>query len=374
MSEVSLNGITKYYGGYLALPEMNLNIEKGQFVTLLGPSGCGKTTTLRIIAGLETPSAGALHLSERCMFSDKSHENVPPEKRGLGFIFQSYALWPNMTVERNITLALRQAKMPQAEIAERLAQALKKVQLEGLQDRYPSELSGGQQQRVAVARLIAARNGILLMDEPLSNLDAVLRTEMRAELKRLSRELKATTVYVTHDQVEALTMSDMIVVMNDGRIQQAGTPYEIYHHPANLFVAEFIGDPKVNLFDATAERRDGGLRISGAGFGFEMAAHGFGGGAVRVAVRPEHLRIHTSPREGAVEARIDVVQPTGSQTIVSLDMPDQRVTALVAQFRESWPQERVWLDFDPEHAMVFDAASGENILHRAEAPASIAAE
>ncbi|TQS70116.1 ABC transporter ATP-binding protein [Rhodobacteraceae bacterium] len=374
MSEVSLNGITKYYGGYLALPEMNLTIEKGQFVTLLGPSGCGKTTTLRIIAGLETPSSGDLHLSGRCVFSDTTHKNIPPEKRGLGFIFQSYALWPNMTVERNITLALRQAKMPKPEIAERLKQALHKVQLEGLHDRYPSELSGGQQQRVAVARLIAARNGILLMDEPLSNLDAVLRTEMRAELKRLSRELKATTVYVTHDQVEALTMSDLIVVMNNGRIQQAGTPYEIYHHPANLFVAEFIGDPKVNLFDATATWRDGMLRISGEGVDFQAADCEYTGGAVRVAVRPEHLRIQTSPREGGIEARIDVVQPTGSQTIVSLDLAGQRVTALVAQFRESWRQDRVWLDFDPAHAMVFDASSQENIRRPMDAQNSIAAE
>ena len=362
MSEVSLKGIIKYYGNHLALPSLDLEIPKGKFVTLLGPSGCGKTTTLRIIAGLETPTEGELSLAQKLMFSSASSVNIPPEKRGLGFIFQSYALWPNMKVERNITLALHQAKMKKTDIAERLDEALTKVQLQGLSDRFPSELSGGQQQRVAVGRLIAARNDILLMDEPLSNLDAVLRTEMRAELKRLSRDLGATTIYVTHDQVEALTMSDLIVVMKDGTIQQIGSPYDIYHRPTNLFVAEFIGDPKVNLFKATLTRNGENARVTGSGFDFSIPVNAATSGTdVTVAVRPEHLRLHTKASDGAIQARIDVLQPSGSQTLISMHAGDLTLTSLVSQFLESWPQDELWVDFDPAHAMLFDTRTSQAI-------------
>ncbi|WP_138467780.1 ABC transporter ATP-binding protein [Poseidonocella sp. HB161398] len=374
MTEVCLRGITKHYGAHLALPPLDLEIPKGQFVTLLGPSGCGKTTTLRIIAGLETPSGGTLSLGGRTMFSEAGGENVPPEKRGLGFIFQSYALWPNMKVDRNVTLALRQSKLPGAEISARLAEALEKVQLAGMEDRFPSELSGGQQQRVAVARLIAARNSILLMDEPLSNLDAVLRTEMRTELKRMSRDLGATTIYVTHDQVEALTMSDLVVVMKDGRIQQAGSPSEIYHRPANLFVAEFIGDPKVNLFQAELRRDGSRMRLAGEGLDMEVdLPRGTAPGKVTAAIRPEHLRISDRPGPGAMEAAIDVVQPTGSQTIVTLRQGGRLLTCLVSRFLEAWPQEQVWVDAQPGHVMLFDRETGQ-ALAAGPGPVAVAAE
>lgn len=375
MSEVSLKGITKHYGKHLALPSLDLEIPKGKFVTLLGPSGCGKTTTLRIIAGLETPTTGELSLAGRSVFSEANGTNVPPEKRGLGFIFQSYALWPNMKVERNITLALRQAKLSKEEISNRLDEALTKVQLQGLDDRFPSELSGGQQQRVAVGRLIAARNNILLMDEPLSNLDAVLRTEMRAELKRLSRELGATTVYVTHDQVEALTMSDLIVVMKDGMIQQIGSPYDIYHRPENLFVAQFIGDPKVNVFEGRLTRDGKQARVTGSGFDISLPADAQtpDRAEVTVALRPEHLRLHTKAVKGAVQARIDVVQPTGSQTILSLHVGDLHMTSLVAQFLDRWPQDTLWVDFDPAHVMLFDKKTGRMIPQAKPATTEIAA-
>ncbi|MGL4092849.1 ABC transporter ATP-binding protein [Hyphomicrobiales bacterium] len=360
MNEVSLKGITKSYGAHLAIPPLDLNIPKGKFVTLLGPSGCGKTTTLRIIAGLEQPSDGELTLSGKSVFSGRNSHFVPPEKRGLGFIFQSYALWPNMKVDRNITLALQQARKPKDEIQERLGEALKKVQLEGYQDRFPSELSGGQQQRVAVARLIAARNSILLMDEPLSNLDAVLRTEMRTELKRLSRDLGATTIYVTHDQVEALTMSDIIVVMKDGVIQQMGSPYEIYHQPSNLFVAEFIGDPRINLFDATLEQRDSRsvLHIGEIEINLPHALPQ-SSGPMRLAIRPERLTLHDAPVANSLPAEVDVVQPTGSQTILSLTSQGNAVTVLIPRFVERWPSRKVWLELDAEHIMVFDSRSGQ---------------
>ena len=248
MEKIELRGIQKAYGKEPAVQHLDLTIAPGEFLTILGPSGCGKTTTLRAIAGLEEPDAGEIRLGDRVVFSRDQGIIIPPEHRKLGLIFQSYALWPHMTVERNITLALKERKLSTSEVKSRSENALEKVQLAQYRNRYPSELSGGQQQRVAVARLIALRPQFLLMDEPLSNLDAKLRTEMRTELKRLHRDLEATTVYVTHDQIEALTLSDMIVVMNDGLVMQQGTPYDIYHHPSNMFVAEFIGDPHINKF------------------------------------------------------------------------------------------------------------------------------
>jgi multiple sugar transport system ATP-binding protein len=354
MNEIVLRSVTKTYGDHLAIPGLDLDVAKGSFVTLLGPSGCGKTTTLRIVAGLEQASAGTLSLGGRCVYSSAEGVFVPPEKRGLGFIFQSYALWPNMKVARNITLALTEARMPASEVRKRLDDALAKVQLKGLEDRYPSELSGGQQQRVAVARLIAARNSILLMDEPLSNLDAKLRTEMRKELKRLHADLGATTIYVTHDQVEALTMSDVIVVMKDGVIAQQGTPHELYHEPANLFVAEFIGDPKINLLPGHIGGDAQGPRAMFADFSMPIA-EGFDlDGPVTFAIRPEHVEIHSRPVAGAVAAAVDIVQPMGSQTIVSLMVKGHPVTALIPKFAQGLGQEEVWVSFNPEHILVFD--------------------
>ncbi|MBF9235251.1 ABC transporter ATP-binding protein [Microvirga alba] len=361
MSEIILSNITKSYGSHLAIPGLDLEIPKGSFVTLLGPSGCGKTTTLRMIAGLEHPASGEIRLAGKSVYSGDTGSFVPPEKRGLGFIFQSYALWPNMKVDRNITLALSEAKIPTQTVKTRLAEALSKVQLTGLEGRYPSELSGGQQQRVAVARLIAARNSILLMDEPLSNLDAKLRTEMRTELKRLHRELDATTVYVTHDQVEALTMSDIIVVMRDGLIQQQGSPYEIYHNPANLFVAEFIGDPKINLFQGEVTKSGADFAVSIHGLnvpsrrGFEAPQ-----GPVTVGVRPEDIEIHHEPVAHALAAEVDFVQPTGSQTLISLIVKGQRVTALIPRFEMSLPTKNVWITLPVDRLTLFDA-SGNRI-------------
>ena len=256
MGQILLNGIVKSYGKEVVVKNLDLTVEPGEFLTILGPSGCGKTTTLRMIAGLEEPDQGMIKLDDRVVFSRNDGVVIPPEARHLGLIFQSYALWPHMTVAKNITLALKEQKISKDEISNRLKNALEMVQLTGYAERYPSELSGGQQQRVAVARLIALRPTILLMDEPLSNLDAKLRTEMRASLKRLHRDLNATTVYVTHDQIEALTLSDRVIIMNEGRIMQEGSPYDIYHHPANIFVAEFIGDPGICLLYTSPSPRD----------------------------------------------------------------------------------------------------------------------
>jgi ABC-type sugar transport system ATPase subunit len=362
MSEITLRNITKSYGSHLALPSLDLDIPKGSFVTLLGPSGCGKTTTLRVIAGLEQATTGEVVLGGKTVYSSATGVFVPPERRGLGFIFQSYALWPNMKVDRNITLALSEAKQPAHAVKERLAEALAKVQLIGLADRYPSELSGGQQQRVAVARLIAARNSILLMDEPLSNLDAKLRTEMRTELKRLHRELEATTVYVTHDQVEALTMSDVIVVMKGGAIQQQGSPYDIYHNPANLFVAEFIGDPRINLLDGTLVTVGGErvVRFEDTVIPVPAGLEG-GDGPLTFAIRPENIAIVERQGPFSLQAEVDIVQPTGSQTIISLSVKGHRVTALIPRFETSLPRKSIWIEFPAEQLTFFDKGTGNRI-------------
>jgi ABC-type sugar transport system ATPase subunit len=356
LEQISLSGIRKSYGREVAVENLDLTVEPGEFLTILGPSGCGKTTTLRAIAGLEEPDEGVIRLGDRTVFSRRDGIIVPPEKRGLGLIFQSYALWPHMTVARNITLALSEQKLSKTEIESRLQTALDMVQLTTMRDRYPSELSGGQQQRVAVARLIALRPSILLMDEPLSNLDAKLRTEMRAELKRLHRDLEATTVYVTHDQIEALTLSDRVIVMNKGRVMQAGAPYDIYHHPASLFVAEFIGDPKINLFigSVAGGRLDcGDLSLPGA-----PAGHS---GRLTASVRPEAVLVAREATPGWQEVRVDTTQPTGASTILQVHAGKTPVTLLQPGFITLKSGSPLWVGFDPATLNFFDSDTGANL-------------
>jgi len=240
---IKINNLTKKFGDVVAINNVSLEIEPGSFLTLLGPSGCGKTTLLRCIAGLEEPDGGEIYIGDKLVFSYDQGISLPPGQRELGLVFQNYALWPHMKVDKNITFALEIQKMPKDEMQQRMKEALAEVQMEGYEDRYPREMSGGQQQRIALARMLAYRPKVFLMDEPLSNLDARLRMDMRSEIKRLHHMAGATTVYVTHDQVEALTMSTTIGIMKEGVLQQLDTPDNIYHYPANLFVADFIGNP-----------------------------------------------------------------------------------------------------------------------------------
>src|SRR5512135_2285605 len=253
---ITIKNLTKRFGSVVAVDNVSLTVEPGAFLTLLGPSGCGKTTLLRCVAGLEEPDAGEIYIGDKLVFSQPKGISLPSGKRDLGLVFQNYALWPHMKVNKNITFALEIQKLPKEEMEKRVKESLAEVQMEGYEDRYPREMSGGQQQRIALARMLAYRPKVFLMDEPLSNLDARLRMDMRAELKRLHFSSGATTIYVTHDQVEALTMSTNIAVMRDGVIQQMDTPDRIYHYPANLFIADFIGNPKVNLLDGVIAGRD----------------------------------------------------------------------------------------------------------------------
>jgi len=359
---IQLTGIRKTYGKEAAVSELDLAVNPGEFLTILGPSGCGKTTILRIIAGLEEPDCGELRLGDKLVFSRDRGITVPPEKRGIGLIFQSYALWPHMTVARNITLALKERKLSPAEIKKRLETALRMVQLDRYGDRYPSELSGGQQQRVAVARLIAMGASILLMDEPLSNLDAMLRTDMRSEMKRLHRKLEATTVYVTHDQVEALTLSDVVVVMNKGVVQQQASPFDIYHHPINLFVAEFIGDPRINRLEGRIVREKDiwGIDLGVLQLPLEKKISGIGNRVV-ATIRPENVKLSPSERAGWVPAQIETIQPTGSETIVQTRAGNLLLTAVKPGFARMEVDQPVWIHIDPATLGFFDLETGKNL-------------
>jgi ABC-type sugar transport system ATPase subunit len=315
---ITIRNLTKRFGNVVAVNGVSLNIEPGSFLTLLGPSGCGKTTLLRCIAGLEDPDGGEIYISDQLVFSYDKGISLPPGKRDLGLVFQNYALWPHMKVDKNITFALEIQKMNREEMQTRVKEALAEVQMEGYEDRYPREMSGGQQQRIALARMLAYRPKVFLMDEPLSNLDARLRMDMRAEIKHLHHAAGATTIYVTHDQVEALTMSSNIAVMKEGVLQQVATPDIVYHYPANLFVADFIGNPKVNLLDAVV---DGRGSVNLGKFRLSVDTHN-AVGAVVVAVRPEDISISTHPIPGAVEFNAYSVLPSGADTTIMARLGD----------------------------------------------------
>jgi len=359
MEEIQLKGVAKAYGRAPAVQDLDLTVSPGEFLTILGPSGCGKTTTLRIVAGLEDPDRGQVRLGSRLVFCRDQGVLVPPEHRQLGLIFQSYALWPHMTVAKNVTLALKERRLPADEIRRRLDDALERVQLGPMRERYPSELSGGQQQRVAVARLIALKPSILLMDEPLSNLDAVLRTEMRGELRRLHQDLGATTVYVTHDQVEALTLSDTIVVMNEGVVEQRGTPYDTYHRPESLFVAEFIGDPRINRLDG---RLSGERSVDFGDFSISLDRPLPGKGSEVVGtIRPEMISLSETEAPGKVRVAIETIQPTGSQTILHVHGANRAYTVLQSGFVRARPGDAAWLSFDATAFSFFDPSSRKRI-------------
>ncbi len=307
MADIELRAVEKWFGDVQVVKGVDLAIGKGELVVFVGPSGCGKSTLLRMIAGLEETSRGEIRVAGR----DATAE--PPSKRGLAMVFQSYALYPHMSVRDNIGFPLKTAGVARAELARRVDEAARVLKLEPFLDRRPRELSGGQRQRVAIGRCIVRDPAAFLFDEPLSNLDAALRVEMRYEIAKLHRSLGATMIYVTHDQVEAMTLADRIVVLESGAISQAGTPRELYRRPRNLFVAQFIGSPKMNVVPCTAPG-DGRYRLEGGRGGvFEGA-----GDPACLGIRPEHVRL-CEPGEGQCAGRVDVIEYLGADTFLVVD-------------------------------------------------------
>ena len=353
MTGIIVRNLTKRFGNATALDGVSLETEPGEFLVLLGPSGCGKTTLLRCLAGLETPDEGEIILGERVVFSSEQKLNVPPGKRELGMVFQSYALWPHMTVRDNLKFGLDVLKMAKPAANERLDQVLADVGLGELGGRFPSELSGGQQQRVALARLLATQPSVFLMDEPLSNLDARLRMDMRVELKRIQAETTATTVYVTHDQTEAMTMANRVVVMKDGEILQVSPPEQLYRHPETTFVADFIGMPRINLIELKAvEGRP--TTYTNGDITIDL---GWAPGLDRLIVgaRPEDISLSDDGAAPGQDYDVGAVLPNGPETIVQLQRGGTSVIARVGHDTEFQSGQAVRLTFRTDSINVYDA-------------------
>jgi multiple sugar transport system ATP-binding protein len=353
MASVAIRDVTKAFGTTRVIHGVDIDIEDGEFVVLVGPSGCGKSTLLRMIAGLENITGGEIRIGERVV------NNVPPKERDIAMVFQNYALYPHMTVADNMGFSLKLRGAPKAEIDTRVRRAAEILSLTPLLGRFPRQLSGGQRQRVAMGRAIVRDPQVFLFDEPLSNLDAKLRVAMRTEIKELHQRLKTTTVYVTHDQIEAMTMADKIVVMHDGLVEQIGEPLDLYDRPDNLFVAGFIGSPAMNFLKGTI-RANGSLVFEGPG-GARLPLTGvpaeFNGRAAIYGVRPEHFTL----AEDGAEAEIQVIEPTGSETQVFAKFGEQEIVAVFRERHQFAPGEKIRLKPDARLVHLFDEASGQRL-------------
>ena len=370
MSQIVLKNIDKFYGSNHVLKNLNLTVNDGEFMTLLGPSGCGKTTTLRVIAGLEKPQNGTIEMDGRLVVNAKELYFEDPGKRGMNLVFQSYALWPHMTVFQNVAFVLNVQKVPKDETKRRVMDALERMRIVQYADRYPSELSGGQQQRVAIARAIVSQPKVLLLDEPLSNLDAKLRIDMRSEIKRLHHELGTTIVYVTHDQVEALTMSTRIAIFFEGELEQVAAPMDLYQNPVSLRVADFIGNPRINFVEGQARRDDnGGLVVTSPLGRMEFtqdrltdelpAQTSFD---VVLGIRPEKIGICPQEGDGGIAASVYATQPAGSETTIHLKMTDDSVVlAKEMGIRNYAVDQIVHVKIDPDKLNVFAKETGRLI-------------
>ena len=346
MAEVTVRDLRKSYGAQPVLHGIDVDVADGEFAVLVGPSGCGKSTLLRMIAGLESVTGGEIRIGAQVV------NNLAPAERDIAMVFQSYALYPHKTVAANMGFALKLRGDSKAVVAERVGRAAEILSLTPYLDRYPRQLSGGQRQRVAMGRAIVRDPKVFLFDEPLSNLDAKLRVQMRAEIKELHQRLRTTTVFVTHDQIEAMTMADKIVVMNAGRIEQVGSPLELYDRPRNLFVAEFIGSPSMNLIPGVIG--DGAVAANGYRL---TASGGTEGQKVVYGIRPEHLELD----ETGFAARVRVIEPTGAETMVYLEFGGTEIVAVFRDRHAFAPGQTVHLRPMAEKAHLFDAASGLRI-------------
>jgi multiple sugar transport system ATP-binding protein len=356
MATVEFQRVEKRFGTTKVIHGVSFDIRDGEFMVLVGPSGCGKSTLLRMLAGLEEISGGTIAIGGRTV------NDVDSKDRDIAMVFQSYALYPHMNVRDNMGFSLRLRRAPRQELDERVAKAARILNLEPYLDRYPRELSGGQRQRVAMGRAIVRDPKVFLFDEPLSNLDAKLRVQMRAEIKALHQRLKTTTVYVTHDQIEAMTMADRIVVMHDGVIEQIGTPLELYDRPENLFVAQFIGSPAMNIVHGTLRRVNGSSHVETAdGIHWPLAASvGGDGQSVAYGVRPDHLEIVSSSERG-VPGEIVVVEPTGSETEFVVRIGEAQVVVEARGRATLRPGDKVTFAVNPANVHLFDQKSGQRL-------------
>jgi multiple sugar transport system ATP-binding protein len=335
MAEIAIEQITKRYAGTLALDDVSLTVHDQEFMVLLGPSGCGKTTLLRLIAGFEQPDAGAI------LIDGKDVTDVPPGRRGLAMVFQSYALFPHLKVFDNIAFGLRMHHIGSEDVRRRVGSAAELMQITKLLDRFPTQLSGGQRQRVAVARALVMEPAVILMDEPLSNLDALLRLQMRAELKRLLQEARTTTVYVTHDQIEALSMGDRTAVMRDGHILQVDTPMMVYDHPGDVFVAQFIGTPPMNVLRGRMGERQ--VEVEGHVLAVGIQNGFLPGEEVTVGVRAENIAVSHEQGDGALPAEVGVVEPLGSHLLLTLALGGQWLKVATRTDFAVKPHDQVWV-------------------------------
>lgn len=360
MGTIKLKNIHKHFGKFHALKGIDLTIENGEFMTLLGPSGCGKTTFLRILAGLEDPSEGDITIDDKEIVCVSKHLFLPAAERDLNLVFQSYALWPHLTVFENVAFGLKVKKLPKETIKQKVGETLERLQIAHLTDRSPGELSGGQQQRVAIARAIVTEPKILLLDEPLSNLDAKLRIEMRSELKRLHHDLKTTIVYVTHDQVEALTLSTRIAVFFDGDLVQVDTPQQLYKSPQDLRVAQFIGNPTVNCVQAKAN--DEQMKMSSPLSSFSYNSR-IGLPTVTLTTNPENIEIVHESVPGAIKSEVYSVLPAGSETYIQVKVPQTKMILTIKEIGEAFYEigSTVWIKTNVERLNVYDPESNKKI-------------
>ncbi len=354
MASVTCTNVRKAFGSVQVLHGLSIDISDGEFVVLVGPSGCGKSTLLRMIAGLENVTGGEIRIGERVV------NHLPPKARDVAMVFQNYALYPHMTVAANMAFSLKLRGAPRTEIDSSVKRAADILGLTPLLHRYPRQLSGGQRQRVAMGRAIVRDPQVFLFDEPLSNLDAKLRVQMRTEIKELHQRIETTTVYVTHDQIEAMTMADKIVVMHDGLVEQIGAPLHLYDHPDNLFVAGFIGSPAMNFLKGTV-RANGALQFegpSGARLPLAAAPAGIDGRPAIYGVRPEHFQLD----DDGAEAEIQVVEPTGSEIQVAASIGGQDIVAVFRERHQFKPGDKIRLKPDPRLVHLFDEATGKRLI------------